>query len=217
MRRPYFGSCHCGTVRYIVYLTLPMQPPYNWTDKTEPPPQMARKCNCNVCHKTGMSHLRLANAPSDFMLLSPLDPLRAMGNYLTKDKNMNLLFCQTCAVRPFVIEGPPDKELGFVVEKDLEAEGIDLSKARIGLDYENQGAGITKTTDGKTKVWVPNPDGWQEEVTHWLRINAQTLDAGQDGLDIAKWHEKKWIQYVNWLDEDEGAASYEKPFHSGTY
>src|ERR1700743_2489906 len=113
-RRPYFGSCHCGTVRYIIYLTLPMQPPYSWTDKTKPP-QFARKCNCTICHKSAMFHISLADVPNDFILLSPLDPLKEMGLYLTKDKNMNLLFCQTCGMRPFIIEGPPGKELGIVI------------------------------------------------------------------------------------------------------
>jgi hypothetical protein len=204
-RRPYFGSCHCGKIRYIAYITLPMTPPYTWTDKSKGPPQIIRKCNCTVCHKFGYFHLRVADPVNDFMVLAPLDPLKDLSNYQLRPEGMNLLFCPTCGVRCFHIEGPQGKDVGVVVERDIAAEGIDLAKAKV------------KGDGTKVKVWVPNPDGWKEEEENWLRINATSLDAEQEGLDLREWTEKKWIQYVNWLDEVDGARSYEKPFRCGAY
>jgi hypothetical protein len=78
-RRPYFGSCHCQKIRYIIWLTLPMQPPYAHSHGTLT--QMMRKCNCTVCHKFGFFHLRAADSVRDFVILTPLDPLKELSDY----------------------------------------------------------------------------------------------------------------------------------------
>ena len=207
-RRPYLGSCHCGKIRYIAFLTLPAKPPYVWADKSATtPPQMIRRCNCTWCHKTSYLHVRLANPPNDFVLLSPLDPFKELGNYNIREHSGSVsynLLCPTCGVRCFGTGGPSGKELGSIVERDLAADGVDITRASID-------------GDGKSvKVWMPNPDGWQEEVTHWLRVNGTSLEPDQEGLNLREWTEKKWVQYVNWLDEVEG-CSYEKPYHGGIY
>jgi len=54
-RMPYKGSCHCGTVQYIVYLALP--PPSTPPTKLDLAAFHAQsglrtyKCNCTTCHK----------------------------------------------------------------------------------------------------------------------------------------------------------------------
>jgi hypothetical protein len=112
---------------------------------------------------------------------------------------MHYLFCPTCGVRCFGIEGP-----GGVVERDLVAEGVDLKKAKVDGDRT------------KVKVWAVDADSWKEEKDHWLRINASTLDARQEGLDMREWHENKLVEYVNWLDETPG-RTHDRPYEGGTY
>lgn len=203
-RRPYIGSCHCRFTRYICWLTLPPTPPYprrvNPDDKLR---QVIRKCNCTLCHKTSFFHLRLENAPQDFVLLSPLDPMTELSNYSTTPDGAQWLFCPKCGVRCILLHG--SKELGVLVHRDLAAEGVDLKIAKI----EGDGTAV--------KVWVPNPDIWREEVTCALRINALSLEARQDGLDMREWMEKKWIEYSAMLQDEVDSYTFEKPYEGGTY
>jgi hypothetical protein len=86
-RRPYTGSCHCGRIRYVVYIKTPTTPtaqPAEPADATEKPPlptgpaayheatgQTVYRCNCTTCTKLSFFHLRLADAPGDFYVLAP--------------------------------------------------------------------------------------------------------------------------------------------------
>jgi hypothetical protein len=196
-RRPYLGSCHCRFTRYIAWLTLPAAPPYTLA---KPFPQLIRRCNCTSCHKLGFLHVRLADAPRDFALLSPADPFAELANYVSPGGN-NMFFCPRCGVRCFFIHGPSE-----TAERDLAADGVDLEKAQVD--------------PGKKAFWRPMADGWKEEEEHWFRVNAMTLEAGQEGLDLREWTEKKWVQYVNMLDDyaqPGNRASYENPFEGGCY
>jgi hypothetical protein len=196
-RRPYFGRCHCGFVRYIAWITLPAEVPCK---RTVPPSQLIRKCNCTICHKTGFVHVRLANSLKDFALLSPLDPIKELSNYKPTG-NCNWLFCKTCGVRCFMLEGE-----GEVNEIDLVNQGeVDLNRAMI------------KGDGTKVKVFQPKAEGWKEEEINWFRINALTLEAKQDGLDMREWQEKKWIQYVNALEDSEKDCDYGRPYIGGHY
>ncbi|KAF2664618.1 hypothetical protein BT63DRAFT_460111 [Microthyrium microscopicum] len=194
-RRVYYGSCSCQAVRYVCWLTLPASPPYNWVDKSKPPPQMIRKCNCTQCHKRGFLHVRVADSFKDFAILSPLDDseLGRAGPSPTK----SWPFCKNCGNCCFQIDGETE-----IVERDLVAEGVDPVKAKI--------------QEGKVKVLMPKAEGWQEEKTNWLRVNAMTLEARQEGFNLMEWHEKGWIQHVNWLDET-GGPQYGKPYDGGAY
>lgn len=87
-RRPYSGSSHCGFIRYISWLALPVTVPYAQVSKTERQVQLIRKCNCNACHKLGFFHVRLANSPKDFALLLPLDPLSELSDYRTSNSGL---------------------------------------------------------------------------------------------------------------------------------
>ena len=93
---------------------------------------------------------------------------------------------------------------GEIVERDLTSQEIDLAKAKIEGDGK------------KVKVWSPKAEGWEEEKTSFLRVNAQTLAPRQEGLDLREWQEKHWVQYVNWLDEVKG-AQYDRPYEGGAY
>jgi len=211
-RRPYFGSCHCKKIRYIAFLTFPATTPYFGTDEPSSPPQFFRRCNCTWCHKTAYLHVHLEDSLNDFFLLSPLDPLKELGDYIARENEEHVfhnLFCPTCGVRCFGVGALKaalrGKELGSVVERDLTAEGVDMTKVGTG------------NGDGKSvKAWMPIPDGWQDEETHWLRINGTTLEPGQEGLDLREWTEKKWVGYVNYLNDEE-ENSYEKPHRGGMY
>jgi hypothetical protein len=197
-RRPYFGSCYCRFTRYIAWLTLPATPPYT---HAKPFPQLIRKCNCTSCHKLGFFHVRLADAPRDFALLSPADPFKDLSDYVSPEGN-HMFFCPKCGVRCFFIYGPSE-----TVALDLAAEGVDLQKAQAD-------------PSGKALVWRPKAEGWKEEEEHWFRVNAVTLEARQEGLDMREWTDKKWVQYVNMLDDDAepgNRASYDKPFEGGCY
>jgi len=208
-RRPYTGSCHCGKIKFIVFLTLPFQPPYLRPDPGNPPPQFIRKCNCTVCHKAAFFHISLADARNDFILLSPLDPLMELTNYKCVEKTQNILFCPTCGIRVLNVRAPAGEPIGEIVVKDLSNIGLSQEQLK-RLGFENE------ADASEVKVHVPSA-GWKELITHFLRINAHALDAGQEGLDLREWHERKWVQYVNWFDEVDGARSYDRPFHFGAY
>ncbi|KAK4245430.1 hypothetical protein C7999DRAFT_16360 [Corynascus novoguineensis] len=197
-RRPFTGSCHCGAVRYIVYLTLPHVPPpaTNLRNHDGRLHQVIYRCNCSTCLKTGVMHIRLPSPPDDFLLLSPLDPLHELSDYQCFGKMLHWLFCRTCGVRCFTFAGE-----GEVLEKVV-------PKTTTGIAAAGE----------KVAVWSPNR-GWVEDMERYLSVNAYTLDAGQEGLDLREWTEKKLLLYVDCLSSKGGPAdrTYEKPFDGGAY
>ncbi|GAB1317675.1 Centromere protein V [Madurella fahalii] len=197
-RRPYTGSCHCGIIKYIVYLTLPHVPPepMDLRDKDGRRRQVFYRCNCTTCQKAGFLHMRLPSPPDDFLLLSPLDPLRELSDYQCFERRLHWLFCRTCGVRCFTFAGE-----GEVLEKVVP---------------ETQAA--TVPAGEKVAVWSPKR-GWVEEEARYLSVNAYTLDAGQEGVDLREWTEKKWVLYLECLAEGDGPAErrYERPFAGGAY
>ena len=189
-RRRYTGSCHCGKTKYLVYLTLPFTPPD--IDRPEVPQprgdQVVYKCNCTTCHKTGMLHLRVPNAPEDFALLSPTDPLKELSDYTCFQGQVHWLFCPTCGVRCFCFGGK-----GETAETEIDGK--------------------------KVTVWRPSKeDGWVEGKNgSYLLINALSLDPLQEGLDLREWAENKKIMYLQVLDLEKFAKTYDKPYLGGTY
>jgi len=72
---------------------------------------------------------------------------------------------------------------------------------------------------GEREVWTPKREGWNEEVirgVRYLSVNAATLDAGQEGLDLREWHEKGWIAYLDCKDYAE-EDRLGRPFEGGIY
>ena len=79
--KTYFGSCHCGAVRYQV---------------TMAPPQKAAACNCSICSRTGWL---LAFVPGEnFTLLAGQGEL---SDYQFGKKHSHHPFCRACGVRAF--------------------------------------------------------------------------------------------------------------------
>ena len=190
-RKPYTGSCHCGSVKYIVYLTLPHTPPgakWKQTDGGKRS-QLMYRCNCTTCQKAALMHIRLPSAPDDFLLLSPLNPFEELGDYRCFDKFLRFFFCKTCGVRCFTFYGE-----GEVVDREVGPSGE------------------------KRKVWCAKGEDWKEDENGYLSVNAYSLDANQDGLDLREWTEKKWVWYLdNLTDDTSRLRSYDKPFPGGAY
>jgi len=201
-RRPYTGSCHCGAVKYTIHLTLPHTPPEATNLRTEDGRrrQLFYRCNCTTCQKAGVLHMRLPSPPDDFLLLSPLDPLHELGDYQCFDKRLHWLFCRTCGVRCFTFTGE-----GEVMEKEVPSTTPETATAAVGGGR-------------RTMVWSPKR-GWIEDQSRYLSVNAYTLDAGQQGLDLREWTEKKWVMYLDCLSDGEGPMerTYERPFPGGAY
>jgi hypothetical protein len=206
-RLPYHGSCHCGTIRYVVFLTLPPASLLN----SEPPPsrgvQRIYRCNCTVCHKLGFLHVRPASAFDDFFLLSPLDPLDSLGDYLCNQGTLHYLYCKTCAVRCFTFHG------------DGEIIDISLPKA-IAL------ASTTSTSETElvsVKAWRPKRVELTVGIPHqgsYLSVNGQTIDVGQEGFDLREWVENKSIGYVDCLNsagEGRMPPRADRPHVGGSY
>lgn len=134
----------------------------------------------------GFVHIRVPNAPEDFALLSPTNPMEDLGDYTCFESKLHWLYCKNCAVRCFTFMGK-----GEVIEKEIDGE--------------------------KKSIWAPKAEGWVEGEGHsYLSVNAQTLDAKQEGLDMREWVEKKWIHYLEWLD-DSGGDRLGEPHPGGTY
>ena len=130
------------------------------------------------------------------MLLSPGDPDApgsGMGKYKCGNKYLDWYFCATCGVRCFTICGKTE-----VVEVELPTE--------FGQDRAN--------------VWRPmkGHEGWTEGQggNSYFSLNATTLDAGQEGLDLRSIHEKGWVVYVDGLD-DVGERRAGEPHRGGMY
>ncbi|UKZ76781.1 hypothetical protein TrVFT333_004491 [Trichoderma virens FT-333] len=204
-RLPYTGSCHCGAIRYIVFLTLPPASLLN----SEPPPsrgvQRIYRCNCTVCHKSGFLHVRPASAFDDFLLLSPLDPLESLGDYLCNDEELHFLYCKTCAVRCFIFHGE-----GEVVDVSL-PETAALVGAKSGSE-----TGIVSV-----KAWRPKEVELSATNPHqgsYLSVNGHTIDAGQEGVDLREWVETKAVMYLDLLPNEGGMPRRcERPHVGGSY
>ncbi len=132
------------------------------------------------------------------MLLSPLNPLEDLGDYLVFSKRIHWLFCKNCGTRGFALSGE-----GEVVEKDLSELGIDLKSMGLG-------------EPSKRELWHPKKPWTEGRKGYYLSINANTLEPGQEGLDLREWTEKKWICYLDCLDAKED-VQFERPQRGGGY
>ncbi|KAL6874840.1 hypothetical protein J3F83DRAFT_520402 [Trichoderma novae-zelandiae] len=205
-RLPYKGSCHCGAIRYVVFLTVP---PPSYVN-SEPPPhrgvQRIYRCNCSICHKIGFLHIRPTSEFDDFYLLSPLDPLESLGDYLCNKKTLHYLFCKTCAVRCFTFHGE-----GEIVDVSL-PEVLALADGKSGSEKDSV----------SVKAWRPKRVELREGIPHegsYLSVNGQTIEPGQEGFDLREWTERKAIMYIDFLadEKDRLIERFERPHTGGAY
>jgi hypothetical protein len=144
--------------------------------------------------RRGIFHLRLKSAPDDFLLLSPLHPGAedsGLTNYLTAQKRSSWWFCKTCGVRCFTIRADTGNTRADVSIKSLKKLGIQKAL----------GVPTNLEESVNVPVWKLKSDGFAESPLgdSYFSLNAVTLDANQEGLDLAKWHENQWIQYCDSL------------------
>ena len=73
----------------------------------------------------------------------------------------------------------------------------------------------------KTKVWRrPTTTGpGATPFSHFVTVNASSIDAGQDGFDMREWVDKGWLKYMDNLNHTgQGMPSIgDKPFAGGAY
>lgn len=191
-RRPFNGSCHCGSFKYIVYLTVPHTP---LAASENAPVDRIYKCNCTICHKTAILHLRPPVPARDFVLLAPTDPFRSLGDYMCNGKRLHSFFCRNCGVRCFVFMG--------------EGEVVDMTAAELGLTGQDKLA-VWKATGSAAEANGP---------ACYLSVNAHTIEAGQEGFDMIEWVDKKSIMYYDFLQDPDrrGPARYDGPYPGGCY
>lgn len=210
-RRPFHGSCHCGSVKYIVFLTLPHKPPSTATTSipavdSSRSEQEFYRCNCTACHKAGHFHMRTAWAPEDFLLLSPLDPMAELGDYTCYSGTIHWLFCKRCGGRCFLFAGK-----GETAEVDLDEMGV----------RDSDGGKM-----GRRTVWRPKAEGWSEQggdeesgLRCYLSVNGYTVDAAQEGFELGEFTANKWVAYVDCLElhGPEREPRYDKPYEGGAF
>jgi hypothetical protein len=68
----------------------------------------------------------------------------------------------------------------------------------------------------KRTVWAPKKEGWVEDENSYLTINSQTLEPGQEGLNMQEWTEKGWIAYLDCWNF-KGEPRLGKPHEHGIY
>ncbi|KAH8589258.1 hypothetical protein B0O99DRAFT_523583 [Bisporella sp. PMI_857] len=206
-RRPYTGSCHCGLTKYVIYLALPPTIP------APSPSSSVRiyKCNCTTCQKMGIFHIRVPQATEDFALLSPIAKDAAPGgllDYKCFEGQTHWYFCSRCGVRCFSFMGEGHITTRAIPDPSTSSTSTASTAAPAPATHEQ-------------KIWAPSlclsGDNWQESsgLRCYLSVNATTLDARQEGLDLREWHEKGWIQYLDCLEEV--GEDTDVPYPGGMY
>lgn len=192
---PLAGGCHCGATRYVLFFTLPA--PHNESNPPKEGEQRISRCNCTTCHKMGLFHLKPADAAADFLLLRPLDPYAALGDYLTEDKEIHFLFCKTCGVR--------------CLSTNATGEVVNVDAAALRLPDAGSGA--------PTKAWRAIKGSGHPDYGTYVSINAHTVDAGQPEFDMRELTESKCVRYVDTYSDTgkELPGRWDKPHDHGCY
>lgn len=219
-RKPYTGSCHCGYVRYVVYLTLP-DLPYPRTTPTEFRRKSGHriyKCNCTICHKAGILHCRVLDPANDFFVIFPKNPFgdsSGLKSYVPEGSQGAWHFCEHCGVRSFSIRGT-----GYNDEVDLPIALIQQLNSRM---LNGTAGAITARDDEMTRVavWRPKKDwretGDEEDASgDYLSINGLALDAHNHNLDLRLLHENGYVAYMQTL-QWEGMDYQDTPYWGGSY
>ncbi|EGE00177.1 hypothetical protein TESG_07497 [Trichophyton tonsurans CBS 112818] len=212
-REPYRGSCRCGLIRYVAYITMP--PAIGPDGKVDRYSSVHfYKCNCTACLKFGLFHMRLPRAPQDFLLLSPLQPENDLTAYKILEEGSTWYFCPTCGVRCFSFGGK-----GRAKEVDVEewaTKPADTTDLKAGAAATAAAAGDEVPKKVKTKAWTIDEDGWDEGLRScYLSVNAQTLEP-EDGLDLREIVDKKWLGYLDYREMKE-KQRFDRPHVGGSW
>ncbi|RPB29301.1 hypothetical protein L211DRAFT_746714, partial [Terfezia boudieri ATCC MYA-4762] len=124
----YYGSCHCGQVKYKV--DLPADPT-TW--------ELSR-CNCTICHKKGY----LSIQPKDvntFTLVSPAS-LEEVGNYKYGSLSINHRFCKNCGTSVFGRGWVEEAGGDMLMVNACTLDNVDMSKTK-----------VKKYWDGRAEKW----------------------------------------------------------------
>ncbi|EEQ33086.1 hypothetical protein McanMca71_003797 [Microsporum canis] len=207
-REPYRGSCRCGHIRYVAYITLP--PAISPEGKVDRYSSVHfYKCNCTACLKFGLFHMRLPKATEDFYLLSPLEPEKELTDYKILEAGSSWYFCPTCGVRCFSFRGK-----GKVEDVELEewvTKPADMTDTKAAAAAGGEGS--KKIT---TKAWRIEKEGWDEgKRTSYLSINVQTLEP-EDGLDLRELVDKKWLGFIDCREFKE-KQRFDRPQTGGSW
>jgi hypothetical protein len=147
----------------------------------------------------GFFHFRPADSPKDFLVLSPLDE-EEQGGGGGKGLKMG--------------QGGLLDYLCF--DKDIHWYFCSNCGVRC-FAFTGEAEVVTTQVEGKdVKAWKPKKEGWEENKTGYLSVNAVTLDQDQEGLDLREWHEKLWISYLD-TKEWVGEERLRLPYPGGIY
>jgi hypothetical protein len=130
--------------------------------------------------------------------------MKELADYTCNDNKIHWLFCGKCGVRCFLLSTRDNDGQGSIVEKKVPIWKADEKK------FEGE---------EMRKVWLPGKEGkWIEGVFqgYYLSVNANTLEAGQEGLDLRTWTEDKVVSYLDCLNEV-GEDRYDRPHEGGVY
>ena len=124
----YEGICHCGAVRFIVWIRTPAT---------------IQKCNCSICLRTAYLHIIVPK--TEFRLLTGESQLLS---YTFGTGTAKHLFCKFCGVKTFYI--PRSHPAGYSVNarclKDFETSKQKLEQFD-GRNYELNIAALRKKSD----------------------------------------------------------------------
>lgn len=196
-RLPYHGSCHCGHIRYLIYITLPPAPadvslhaaPAKKGEKSARTRTRFYKCNCSACLKMGILHMRPAFPDEDFFVVAPesMNDDIWVGDYRCVTGYVHWYFCKNCGVRCFQIGG---------------AEWV---REKVGLpDGEEKEVLRVKPVDG---------------MYFYVSVNALTVDQDQRSgvnLDLRELVDSKGLIYLD-CKEEKGERRVDYPHVGGTW
>lgn len=102
----------------------------------------------------------------------------------------------------------------FGLSGEWEELEVDVGKWKGGDSGEGKTQTVWRTKESET---MKEENGNQVlKKHHYVSVNAVTLDAGQEGLDLREWHEKGWVLYLDCLNETE-ESRFGRPHVGGMY
>ena len=166
--------------------------------------------------KTGFFHARPADSPESFLVLSPLAEAEAAaesgqaGADAGEGKGAKFQAAKGLKL------GPGGLHDYVCFDEDIHWYFCSVCGVRC-FDFSGDSEFTTTALEGKeVRAWKPKSEGWKENTTGYVSINAYTLDPDQQGLDLREWHEKGWISYLDYKDEV-GEDRFGEPYPGGMY